>query len=252
MNPYKVLGVSENASEEEIKKAYRSLSRKYHPDANINNPNKEQAEEKFKEVQQAYEQIMDMREKGYSYSDYQRRGGTSSSGYGQGGPGYGGFDFGGFDFGGFGPFGFGTGRAYRNTREGNDERSLHMQAVVNYLNSGHYREAMNVLDSINDRDGQWYYLAALANSGLGNSIQALDYAERAVSLEPDNRQYQSLYQNLKSPGSFYRERQGSYQTTMTAGDNYSLRLCLLNLACNLCCGSGGLCYGGGYYPGVCC
>ena len=58
INPYGVLGVSPSATDEEIKKAYRALSRKYHPDANINNPNKMQAEEKFKEVQQAYEQIM--------------------------------------------------------------------------------------------------------------------------------------------------------------------------------------------------
>ena len=57
-DPYAVLGVSRNATDEEIKKAYRALSRKYHPDANINNPNKEQAEEKFKEIQQAYQQIM--------------------------------------------------------------------------------------------------------------------------------------------------------------------------------------------------
>ena len=58
MNPYQVLGISPGASDDEIKKAYRALSRKYHPDANINNPNKAQAEEKFKEVQQTYEEIM--------------------------------------------------------------------------------------------------------------------------------------------------------------------------------------------------
>ena len=52
-DPYQVLGVSRGTSDDEVKKAYRALSRKYHPDANVNNPNKEQAEEKFKQVQQA-------------------------------------------------------------------------------------------------------------------------------------------------------------------------------------------------------
>ena len=60
-DPYQVLGVSRDASDEEIKKAYRALSRKYHPDANINNPNKDKAEEMFKIVQQAYNQIMKKR-----------------------------------------------------------------------------------------------------------------------------------------------------------------------------------------------
>ena len=59
-DPYSVLGISRGATDDEIKKAYRALSRKYHPDANINNPNKDQTEAKFKEVQQAYQQIMQL------------------------------------------------------------------------------------------------------------------------------------------------------------------------------------------------
>jgi molecular chaperone DnaJ len=65
-NPYKVLEVSQNASNDEIKKAYRELSRKYHPDSYVNNPLAGLAEEKFKEVQEAYDQIMKERESGYS------------------------------------------------------------------------------------------------------------------------------------------------------------------------------------------
>lgn len=65
-NPYSVLGVSPSASNEEIKKAYRELSRKYHPDSYANNPLSDLAEEKFKEVQEAYDQIMKDRENGYS------------------------------------------------------------------------------------------------------------------------------------------------------------------------------------------
>lgn len=62
-DPYSILGVDRNATDEDVKKAYRKLSRQYHPDANINNPKKDEAEAKFKEVQQAYQQIMDEREK---------------------------------------------------------------------------------------------------------------------------------------------------------------------------------------------
>ena len=89
-DPYVVLGVSRNATEDEIKKAYRTLSRKYHPDANINNPNKEAAEEKFKEVQAAYNRIMDERQNGYStyggYSDYNTNQRYKQGGYNQTGP----------------------------------------------------------------------------------------------------------------------------------------------------------------------
>ena len=84
MDPYKVLGISSDATDEEVKKAYRELSRKYHPDANANNPLKDLAEEKFKEVQAAYSQIMDMRAKGYATNDSQMSGGYSAGYQGQG------------------------------------------------------------------------------------------------------------------------------------------------------------------------
>ena len=86
IDPYQVLGVTRSASDEEIKKAYRNLSRKYHPDANVNNPNKDQAEEMFKRVQQAYDQIMKERQQGTTggYSGY-GAGNGQSNGQGAGG-----------------------------------------------------------------------------------------------------------------------------------------------------------------------
>ena len=75
-NPYEVLGVPRNATNDEVKKAYRQLCKKYHPDSYVNNPLADLAEEKFKEVQSAYEQIMKERENGYSYST----GGSNPSG----------------------------------------------------------------------------------------------------------------------------------------------------------------------------
>ena len=74
-DPYEILGVQRGASEEEIKKAYKRLSRKYHPDANLDNP--KAAEEKFKEIQQAYQQVMKEKTTGYSQSSY---GGYQSKG----------------------------------------------------------------------------------------------------------------------------------------------------------------------------
>ena len=70
---YDVLGISRSADKGTIKRAYRKLAKKYHPDTNAGNA---QAEEKFKEVQQAYQQIMDERSRGYS------SGAGSSAGYG--------------------------------------------------------------------------------------------------------------------------------------------------------------------------
>lgn len=100
-DPYKVLGISRDATDDEVKQAYRKLSRKYHPDANINNPNKDKAEEMFKLVGQAYNQIMDERKNGYGSSGY--------GGYGYGGNGSGGYSNGGSAYGGSGNGNYGGG-----------------------------------------------------------------------------------------------------------------------------------------------
>ncbi|MCI6464512.1 MAG: J domain-containing protein [Faecalicatena sp.] len=244
IDPYKVLGVSRDASDDEVKKAYRALSRKYHPDANINNPLKEEAEAKFKEVQQAYQQIMDEREKGYT---------GQASGYGpgyggqQGAGSYGGFGrYGGFgNFGGFGGYGPGSSQGYT----GNSESDIHLRAAVNYIQSGHYKEALNVLDGIRDRGALWYFYSASAHSGMGNNVTALEHAKEAVRLEPNNMQYQMLLNRLQGTGGWYQQRQRAYGYPTMGGNDFCVKLCVANLACNLCCGSGICCNGGGYGGG---
>ena len=174
IDPYSILGISRDASDEEVKKAYRKMSRKYHPDANIDNPNKEQAEEKFKQVQQAYEQIMKEREQGAGYGNY-----------------------GSNNYGGFGGFSGQADSGYQ------DEESMRRQAAANYIQSGHYREAMNVLQSLSQRNGQWYYLSSMANMGLGNNVNALNDIKQAIRLEPDNVQYQMVLQQMEGGGNWY-------------------------------------------------
>ena len=233
-DPYEVLGISRNATEEEIKKAYKALSRKYHPDANINKPHREDAEEKFKEIQQAYQQIMKERTQGYSYQQ-----GSSGGSYGNAG-GYGGF--GGFgDFGGFGGTYGGMGTGY--------EEDGHLRAAGNYVRNGYYKEARNVLDGMDEsaRGARWYYYSALAHAGLGNQVSALEHARRAQALEPGNRDYSALVYQFENGGTWYRQRQYTYGQPYMGGNGLCLKLCIANLLCNLCCGGGGLCCGGSPY-----
>lgn len=238
-DPYSILGLSRNASEEEIKKAYKALSRKYHPDANINNPNKEQAEEKFKQIQSAYQQIMKERTEGYNgYGQSQSQG---YGGQGYGGQGYGGQGYGGFDpFGAFGGFG---GMGGQNTGY---EEEPHLRAAGNYIRSGYYREARNTLDGMgqHERSARWFYYSAIAHSGLGNNVAALEHARKAAGMEPDNMEYRKLMQQFESGGTWYTRRQEAYGYPTMGGGNICLKLCIANIICNICCGGGGLCCGG--------
>src|SRR5574343_1755078 len=90
---YEVLGVNRDASEEDIKKAYRKLAMKFHPDRNPDNP---KAEENFKEAKEAYEILSDAQKRA-AYDQYGHAGVDPQAGMGGGGGGFGG---GGFDFGG--------------------------------------------------------------------------------------------------------------------------------------------------------
>ena len=218
MDPYQVLGVSRDASDDEIKKAYRNLSRKYHPDANINNPNKAQAEEMFKKVQAAYDQIMKERQYGGH--------GTAGSQYGPGSSHYGGYSGG---FGGFGGFG-----------ASDRKEEPRMQAARNFINSGHYQEACNVLNSIQERNARWYYYSAIANSGIGNQINALEYARKAVQMEPGNAEYRQLVSRLENNGRWYADRGTQYGFGTDGRSN-----CLSDLCCCMCASS--MC-GGGFMP----
>lgn len=216
-DPYQVLGISRNATEEEIKKAYRALSRKYHPDANVNNSNKASAEEKFKEIQQAYQQIMKERTEG--------TGSQSGGRYYQS------------TYGGFG-----------NSQTGYEENS-HLRAAGNYVRNGYYKEARTVLDGIESiaRNARWYYYSALAHAGLGNQIAALEHAKRAAALEPNNRDYANLVYQFENGGNWYQQRQYTYGRPYSGPNSMCFKLFLANLFCNLCCGSGGLCCGSGPY-----
>ena len=245
-DPYQVLGVSRGASEEEIKKAYRNLSRKYHPDANVNNPNKDQAEEKFKEIQSAYQQIMKEKtegfggQSGYGYGGQSGYGGYGSSGYGgQGGQGYGQYGpFGGF--GGFGGFYGGFNESGSNTGYEDD---THLRAAGNYIRNGYYREARTVLDNMGmqERNAKWYYYSAIAHSGLGNNVAAMDHAKKASALEPGNMEYRQLVERFESGGSWYQQRQATYGFPSSGGNDICVKICLTNLFCNLCCGGGWIC-----------
>lgn len=176
-NPYEVLGISPNATDDEVKKAYRELSRKYHPDSYVNNPLAELAEEKFKEVQQAYEQIMKQRQSGSTS--------RANQGYGYSNAGY----------------GYGNNQAYGDADE---QTNLQLQAARNYINARRFREALNVLAGISNRTAMWYYYSSVANMGIGNNIVAVDHARQAANMEPNNMEYVNYANQLQFRGQRYQ------------------------------------------------
>ncbi len=203
VNPYEVLGVSPNASNDEVKRAYRELSRKYHPDSYVNNPLADLAEEKFKQVQEAYDQIMKQRENRGSYS------GSSQGGYYSGTSGAGGYNYGG-----------------QGQYSGYGQESMELQNVRGYINARRFREALSLLANIQNRNARWYYYSSIANMGIGNNILAVDHANQAAALEPGNMEYVNYANQMQFRGQRYQTSAYNY-----GRQNYGTG----NLCCDLWC-----------------
>ena len=211
-DPYKVLGVAPDASDEEVKKAYRDLIKKYHPDLH---PGDAEAAKKMNDVNAAYDQIKSGNTPGSaSYAGY----GGQAGAYQQ--YGYGGWT----DWAGYG------------AQSRQTERSEYT-AAVNYIRNGMYREALNALSGVpeNERDGKWFYLSAGANMYLGNKVAALEQAKKAVALEPDNAEYRRLLEQLQSGGDFYDNYTGSYARSVNLNPLW-LGLCAASLCTGGRCG----------------
>lgn len=168
-DPYSVLGVSPNASDEEIKKAYRELARKYHPDSYHDNPLSDLAQEKMKEINEAYDAILKSRENGSSSRDW--RGGGS----GGGNAGYG----------------------------GSSQTGPYAQ-VRAAINSGNLSMAESMLNNMPNRDAEWNFLMGSVCYRRGWLDEAMRYYQTAVSMDPGNREYSQALQFMQRGGNFYR------------------------------------------------
>ncbi len=216
-DPYRVLGVSPTASNEEISKAYRKLAKKYHPDLNHGDP---EAAKKMSEINAAYEQI----KSGNAYRTSSGGDYSGQSQYGNQGAGEEGYD----PFGGFGPFGnFGS---FGNQRAENPQ----FEPVIAYLRAGYYQEALYALSAITERSAPWFYYSAIAHASIGNIILALDHSKTAIQMEPNNLEYRRLYNIIQNSGRVYQQQSESFGMPTVTLNQICLGLCLTNLCCMFC------------------
>jgi len=196
-DPYKILGVSPDATDDEIKRAYRKLAKQYHPDLH---PGDAEAARKMQQINDAYERIK---------NPEKFRGRTADSGYG-----------------GYGPFGAGE---YAGSAG-----DSYLQAAMQYIRFHRFREALNALANAAQRNARWYYLSALANDGLGNQVTALEHMKRAVSMEPDNYEYLQALEILENGGTTYRRHAGDFHT-FGSGRSSIASICICYLLQLICC-----------------
>ena len=197
-NPYEVLGVSPNATDDEIKKAYRALARKYHPDKYRDSDLADLASEKMKEVNAAYEEIKTMREKGQSGNNGGTNGGYNGS--------YAGY----------------------NSSSGNPR----FVEIRRHLNMGNDRTAESMLYEIPEpeRGAEWNFLMGCVMVKRGAFVDAQRQFDMAVTMDPYNQEYRAAQENLRRRAHGYG---GGYQTT--GGGCSGCDICSGLLCADCCC-----------------
>ena len=239
IDPHKVLGVAPGASQEEIKKAYRQKAKECHPDLHPDDP---RATEKMNEVNEAYDMLIHPekyqgRPQSYSNPFQGQRPGGNYGGGGAYNP------FGGWsnvewvDFNDF----FGGGRRQTGYADPEPEEmnydSMEVRVAIQAINAGRCADAIQALARVNaaSRDARWHYLFALAQHGVGNTMTALEEIQRAVQMEPGNPVYQQVLRQYQSAGQAYTQRARGFNMGASDPSRWCMRMCLINLACNMCC-----------------
>ncbi len=158
-DPYEILGVSSTASDEEIKTAYRNLAKKYHPDNYTDSPLQDVAEEKMKEINAAYDEINNMRQKGRGTGSE----GSSSSYYGNS-----------------------SSSQFYNVRI-YIQRNMIDQAeqVLNSTPQG-------------NRTAEWFYLKGMCAYRRGFSEEAFSNFTTACNMDPGNTEYRAALNNMQN------------------------------------------------------
>ena len=207
-DPYEVLGVSPDASDDEVKKAYRELARKYHPDNYQNNPLADLAEEKMKEINQAYDAIT----RG-------RSGGSSSYGGGSTGQ--------------SGGYGYGySGSSYQQQgqgpRQGQSAGSQVFAQVRQAIYNNDLDGAEQLLQGIG-RNGEWYFLMGSIAYRRGWLDEARQNYQIAVQMDPGNMEYRQAF-NMMQRGGY------GYQPDMTGASCDAMDCCTAMMCMNCMCG----------------